>query len=87
MERLAIHDEQLAVVPHQIVGCPAHHDAGIEHPRFEDPQALLTARVGVRNQRPNRDSTLHRRVDGLFERPQIEAEDDEVDRLLRSLNG
>ena len=87
MQFFAVDDHQLGVVADQLVIGAADHDALVEHAQLELAQPLLAAGVGVRDERADRDAAFDRGFDGLLDRLQVEAENDEVERFLRALDG
>ena len=78
-----VDDHHLAVIARQIVGGARDRDPGIEQPQLELAQDLFAAAVGVRDERADDDAARDRRLERLLELDAIEAEDDDVDRLLR----
>ena len=84
----AVHDHHLAVVARQVVGGPRHRGAA---PRAAAARAcagssrppLLVCAISARTTTPRCD----RGVERLLDVGAIEAEDDDVDRLLRFVDG
>jgi hypothetical protein len=87
MERLAIDDHHLAVITDELGARSSDGDARLEHPELQIPQSLLASRVGMRDERADGDAAPDGGLEGLFERLQIEPKDDDVDGLLRLLDG
>jgi hypothetical protein len=74
-----VDDHHLRVIPRQIGGCPRHRDAAVQQPRLELPQVLLTAAIGVRDERADGDAAVHGRLQRLLELRPVEPEYDDID--------
>ena len=85
MELLPVDDHHLGVIAHQRIVGPADGDALVQHPLLELPQSFLAAGIRVRDEGANRHAARHGGLDGPFHVFQVEAENDEVERFLRSL--
>ena len=71
------------MVARQVVGGAGHGGAALEQPQLELAQRLLAALVGVGDQRAHRDAARDRRFERLLDLGAVEAEDHDVDDLLR----
>ena len=74
------------MIARQVVGRSRDGDAGREQPHLELAEVLLAAAVGVGDERADRHAARDRRRQRLLELRAIEAEDHDVDRLLRALD-
>src|SRR5262245_56929961 len=79
-------NHELAVVAHELVARPRHHDAAFEHALFELAQPVLSTAIGVRDQNAHADAAQHCGSERLFDLVTIDAEDRNVDRLGRALD-
>src|SRR5690348_6089175 len=87
MELFAIDDHHLAVVADQIVGSTGDRNSAIQKAQLQLAQVLLASAIGKSDQRINCDATFYRVFQSLFDLHPVEAEDDDLDRALRPLNG
>ena len=85
MERV-VDDHHLAVVARADRQRSGHRDAGLEQPHLELAQILLSAAIGMGDQRADDNTSGNRSLERLLELRAIEAEDDDVDRLLRAFD-
>ncbi len=74
---------ELAVIPRQVVGRPRDTDACPQQSQFELPQRLFATAVGVRDQGAHHHAPVDRCTERLLEFGPVEAEDGDVDGLLR----
>jgi hypothetical protein len=87
VQRLAVDDDHLRVVTDELIRGARDGDARLQHAELELAEALLPSRVGVGNDRPHRHAAFDRRLDRLFQRLEVEAEDEQVERLGGRLDG
>jgi hypothetical protein len=74
------------VVVDEIVVGPRHRDPACEQTELQSPQRDVAAAVRMRNERSHRNPTRHRRRQLALERPDLAAEDRDVDALPRALD-
>jgi hypothetical protein len=82
VQRLAVHDHDLVVVAVQVVVGAAHGGTGLEQILLELAQFLLTAAIGVRDQRADHDAAGRGRRQCRGYVPPVEPEDADVQARL-----
>src|SRR6185312_15400856 len=87
VEFFLIDDHHLAVVADQIVGGAGDCNSAVQKAQLELSQVLLASAIRESNQRIDRYSTFYRVFESLFDLQPVEAENDDLDRDLRPLNG
>ena len=80
-------DHELVVVAREVVARAGHCRAGLEQTLFELTQTSLATAVGVRHEHAHLDAALDCRAERLLDFRLIEAEDRDVNRALRLLDG